>query len=100
MSKITIVAKIKVKEEFTVEVYSLLVNLHKNTHKKDHGFIQYDLHKNIDDKNSFVFIETWENNEFLDVHMQKEHFQLFLKNTKNKLENLDITKLEKLKIKN
>jgi len=96
MSKITIIAKIKVKEEFAVEVYPLLVNLHKNTHKKDHGFIQYDLHKNIDDKNSFVFIETWENSDFLDVHMQKEHFQSFVENIKNKLENLEVTKLVKI----
>ncbi len=96
MSKITIVAKIKIKEEFTNEIYPLLVDLHKNTHKNDHGCIQYDLHKDINDKNSFTFIETWENSEFLDIHMSKEHFQLFVKKTENKLENLDITKLEKI----
>lgn len=96
MSKITIVAKITIKEEFISEVYPLLVNLHNSTLKNDHGFIQYDLHKDLDDKNSFVFIESWKNNEFLDIHMRTEHFQSFVKNTENKLENLDITKLEKI----
>lgn len=96
MSKITIVAKITIKEEFTNEVYPLLVNLHTSTLENDDGFIQYDLHKDLDNKNSFTFIETWENNEFLDIHMKKEHFQVFVKNTENKLENLEITKLEKI----
>ena len=96
MSKITIVAKITIKEEFTNEVYPLLVNLHASTHKNDHGCIQYDLHKDLNDENCFTFIETWENSQFLDIHMKKEHFQVFIKNTKNKLENLEITKLEKI----
>ena len=96
MSKIVIIAKVKIKEEFTNEVYSLLVSLHKSTHKNDEGCLQYDMHKNLEDTNSFTFVETWESAELLDSHMQKEHFLSFMKNAENKLEILEITKLEKI----
>lgn len=95
MPKIVIVAKVTIKEEFTSEVYPLLVELHKKTHANDEGCIQYDLHKDLENENSFTFIETWENAELLDTHMQKEHFLSFVKSVENKLENLEINKLEK-----
>lgn len=98
MSKVVIVAKVKIKEEFVSEIYPLLESLHKSTHENDFGCIQYDLHKDLEDKNSFTFIETWENAEVLDAHMQKEHFISFVKSVENKLENLEINKLEKQEI--
>jgi quinol monooxygenase YgiN len=96
MSKVVIVAKVKVKEEYRDEVYASLVELHKSTHSLDKGCLQYDLHKDLDDANSFVFIETWENQELLDAHMETDHFLTFVKKVENKLDNLEISKLEKL----
>lgn len=96
MTKITIIAKIKIKEEFINEIYPLMVKLHKDTHENDKGCLQYDLHTDINDKNSFVFIETWENNELLNIHMEKEHFKSFAKSIENKIENFEITHLEKI----
>ena len=96
MSKIVIVAKLKIKEQFKDEVYTELLALHKSTHELDEGCIQYDLHKDLEDSNSFTFVETWENQELLDAHMTKEHFLAFVKKVENKLENLEISKLEKL----
>ena len=52
--------------------------------------------KNLEESNSFTFIETWENQELLDKHMTKEHFLTFVKKVEDKLENLEIKKLEKL----
>lgn len=95
MAQIVIVAKVTIKEEFIQEVYPLLESLHKSTHANDFGCIQYDLHKDLENPNSFTFVETWENTELLDAHMQKEHFLSFVKNVENKLENLEISKLEK-----
>ena len=95
MSQIVIVAKAIIKEEFTNEVYPLLKSLHKSTHKNDFGCIQYDLHKDLENPNSFTFIETWASAELLDAHMQKEHFLSFVKSVESKLENLEISKLEK-----
>ena len=98
MSNIIIVANIKIKEEFRDEIYPLLVELHRQTHKNDEGCIQYDLHKNLEDNNSFTFIETWENAELLEAHMQKEHFISFVEKVEGKLENLEINKLQKEEI--
>ena len=96
MSKVVIVAKIKIKEEFKDEILDELKELHKSTHAFDSGCLQYDLHKDLEDSNSFTFVETWENQELLDAHMTKEHFLTFVKKVENKLENLEISKLEKL----
>lgn len=96
MSKITIVAKITIKVEFTNVVYQSLLELYKSTQENESTYVQYDLHKNLEDKNSFTFIETWNDPKSFDEHIQKEHFQMFVKNTENKLENLEITKLEKI----
>jgi len=98
MKNIVIVASIKAKNEFKDEVYNELVKLYEATHKNDAGCIQYDLHKDLENKNCFTFIETWENAKLLDAHMQKEHFHSFVKSVENKLENLEISKLEKEKI--
>ena len=95
MAQIVIVAKVTIKEEFTSEIYPLLVDLHKSTHLNDFGCIQYDLHKDLENENCFTFIETWENSKLLDDHMQKEHFLFFVKSVENKLEKLEISKLEK-----
>lgn len=98
MKNIVIVANIKVKEGFKDEVYSELVKLYEATHKYDEGCIQYELHKDLSDKNSFTFIETWENPAFLALHEEKEHFKTFVVKIENKIENLTISKLEKLDI--
>ncbi|RXJ90840.1 antibiotic biosynthesis monooxygenase [Arcobacter sp. CECT 8983] len=95
MKEVVIVATIKVKDGFKDEVYSELLKLHEATHKHDEGCLQYDLHKNLDDENSFTFIETWENTKLLDKHMEKEHFLQFVKFVDGKLENMDIKRLEK-----
>lgn len=98
MKNIIIVATIKVKAGFKDEVYSELLKLHVATHKYDKGCIQYDLHKDLSDENSFTFVETWENAEFLAEHEKKEHFINFVSKVENKIDALTISKLEKLDI--
>ncbi len=95
MKNIVIIATLKIKKEFKDEVYHELVKLHEATHKYDKGCIQYDLHRDIDDENSFTFIETWENKEFLSAHEKKEHFQNFVSNIEKKIDSLTINKLIK-----
>jgi quinol monooxygenase YgiN len=62
----------------------------------DAGCLQYHLHADLDDINSFIFIETWENEELLAQHSSKEHFSSFVKKIEGKLESFEISKLEKL----
>lgn len=96
MKNIVIIAKIKIKEEFKNEIYGELVKLYEATHKCDEGCIQYELHQDLDNENSFTFIETWLNNECLDLHLEKEHFKTFVMKIENKINGLEISKLEKL----
>lgn len=98
MRNIVIVATINVKNEFIDEVYDELIKLYKATHKYDEGCIQYELHKDLSYENSFTFVETWENQEFLLAHEKKEHFTTFVSKIENKIDALDIKKLEKVVI--
>lgn len=98
MSKIVVVAKIKAKKHHDEEVYAELLNLYKNTHAQDEGVVQYELHKDREHLHRYVFIETWENQDYLDAHEQKEHFLASIGKLTGKIENLDISKLEKLDI--
>ncbi len=70
MKNIIIVANIVAKDEFALEMYDLLVQLHAQTHAHDTGCIQYDMHRDINNSNSYTFIETWEDEEALEAHIQ------------------------------
>jgi len=98
LEKVVVIAKIKIKEEFSNEVRRELIALHKKTHENDKGCIQYDMHKDHEESNTYVFIETWENEHLLNEHMKKEHFLSFVQNVEGKLDGLEINKLEKLEL--
>lgn len=95
MTNVILVVNIKVKKEFVDGVYAFMKALHKLTHELDKGCLEYDLHKVKDSESEFCFIETWENQESLDSHMQKDHFKNFIEFTDGKIENMKINFLEK-----
>lgn len=94
--QIGVIAKLKIKEEFIVEVLEELKILHKSTHEHDRGCIVYDLNKDLEDEHTYIFIETWEDEESLTEHMQKEHFLTCVGNIQDKLESMEINKTTKL----
>jgi len=98
LENIVIIAKIVIKEECLSDVIKELILLHQLTHKNDKGCLQYDMHKDYESNNTYVFVETWESQKLLDEHMSTEHFLSFIKNTDKKIENLEIKKLEKLQL--
>lgn len=89
---IGVVAKIKIKKEYTVEVFEELSKLHKLTHEKDEGCIQYDLTQDIEDELTFIFVEVWKDSQSLSLHEKTEHFISFLENVDGKLEFVEINK--------
>lgn len=95
MNSVILVVNVKVKEPFVQEVYAFMKALHKLTHELDNGCIQYDLHQVKDQENHFCFIETWESQKLLDEHMQKDHFKNFVECTEGKIEDMQISFLEK-----
>lgn len=95
MSNIILVVKVKVKEEFAEEVYTFMKALHKLTHEFDEGCIQYDLHKVLEEENTFCFIETWKDQASLIEHSKKDHFVNFMEFAEGKIEDMQKTFLEK-----
>ncbi len=95
MSQVILVVNVKVKPEFSEDVYTYMKALHQLTHDFDKGCIQYDLHRVVDTTNEFCFIETWENQEALDEHMAKEHYKSFKAFVEDKVEDVQLTFLNK-----
>ena len=96
MKNINVVASITLKEEESENVFEALKALHSATHREDKGCLQYDLHKDHDKANTYVFIETWESEALLDEHMKKAHFQAFQVALEGKVKRMSIQKLEKI----
>lgn len=71
---IKVVAKCKVKPEFIDEYIKRSEELVKETQKEE-GCIFYSLHQDLKDESIFACIETWENEEALDAHLQSEHIK-------------------------
>lgn len=98
MNRVVVVAKIKIKEEFYLDVYKELLLIYKGTHDNDEGCIQYDLHNDLEDKHTFIFVETWENEVYLEEHMKQKHFLNFVKEVSSKIDILEVNKLIKIEI--
>ncbi len=59
--------------------------------KKENGCIEYQLFENKDDSNNIIFVETWESEEALELHLQSEHLLSFVKAIGD-IANLSLTK--------
>ena len=45
---------------------------------KEAGYVNYDLHRGVEDPAVFFFYENWESAEHLDAHLQTPHLQQFV----------------------
>ena len=80
MSKLTIVADITAKPESVELVKAELEKLIPIT-RKEEGCIQYDLHRDNDDPNHFMFYETWTSRDLWQEHMNAPHLVEYMKAT-------------------
>lgn len=67
-----VVAHIVAKPEKVEELKAMLLGLIEPT-RKEAGCVRYELHVNNADPNEFTFIEEWESDAALDVHLQSPH---------------------------
>lgn len=74
--KIYLTAIIKVKTEYRNALKTILENMVQKT-KKEEACIQYDLHQETDDLNTFVFYEIWKNKKGLETHNQQTYIKEF-----------------------
>ncbi|WP_041958695.1 putative quinol monooxygenase [Sulfurospirillum arsenophilum] len=96
MKKIVLIATLVLKNSKNEGIMEALTALHKATHKEDKGCLQYDVHKDIEKENTYVFVETWESEALLAAHMEKEHFNAYKTFLGDKVESLSLQKLEKI----
>ena len=76
---------LKSKPENTALVKSLLLELVQKSTQEAACF-QYDLHQNIEEPNTFIFHEIWENQNGLDNHNQQLYIQSFIEKAKTLLQ--------------
>ncbi|GFO56624.1 antibiotic biosynthesis monooxygenase [Geomonas sp. Red276] len=74
MSKLSIVARLKVKPEAVEQVKSELTKLVAPT-RKEEGCLEYNLHQDNDTPELFVFYENWESAAHLDRHKESDHYR-------------------------
>ena len=96
MKNIIVIATLTLKESANSRDLAVITTLHSQTHQNDKGCLQYDVHKDTQKENTYVFVETWESETLLTEHTNKEHFKKFQEALEAKIESLDIKILEKI----
>lgn len=84
--KVYLTVIIKSKPEHTKVVKQKLQNLVVQT-RNEKACLQYDLHQSIEDPQTFVFYEVWENQDGLDLHNQQPYLVAFSKVASELLES-------------
>ncbi len=72
MSEIVVVGSLRARPGKEDETREALGGLVAPTHAED-GCILYSLHQGIADKTRFAFVERWESQQDLDVHLSSDH---------------------------
>ncbi|WP_367111421.1 putative quinol monooxygenase [uncultured Psychrobacter sp.] len=92
---ITLVANINAKPEHAEALKSELLKLAKAS-QAEQGAIQYNIHQDNDNPNNFITYEVWENQELMEQHGQSEHFQNFMKVTKDMIDDSKMTQMTRI----
>lgn len=95
MSVITVVATIIAKIGHEAAVEKVLLELIPPS-RKDPGFIQYDLHRDLKNPAVFIFYENWESQELLNQHLTSPHLVALEGKLTGLLEKMEINLLEKI----
>ncbi|MGB5894742.1 MAG: putative quinol monooxygenase [Ignavibacteriaceae bacterium] len=74
MPLLTIMAKIKAKQNAIEKVREELLNLVEPT-CQEKGCMDYILHQDLEDPSVIMLYENWESNADLDAHMNAKHFK-------------------------
>ncbi len=93
--KLTIVARILAHEEKRNLVLKELVKLIDVT-RAEEGCLQYDLHQDNDNPNSFMFFENWENRELWQKHMNNPHLAAYLEATEGAVKEFIVSEMTQI----
>ena len=96
MKLLTVVAKVIAKNEYIDEVGINLRKLLFPTRSED-GWVNYDLHRSIENPAIYIFYENWKSKSHLDAHLQSQHLNSCMDNIKHMIEGLEVYQLEMIK---
>lgn len=92
---ITLVANITAKPEHAESLQFELLKLAKAS-QAEQGAMHYNIHQDNANPNHFITYEVWENQELMEQHGKSEHFQDFMKVTKNMIEDSKLTQMARI----
>jgi quinol monooxygenase YgiN len=95
MTKLTVVATITAKAGSESVVEQALLDLIKPS-REDAGFIQYDLHRDLNNPAVFLFYENWESKELLDLHLKSKHLEDYQRKVDGLIESWDLKLMQKI----
>ncbi|BEV72599.1 MULTISPECIES: putative quinol monooxygenase [unclassified Paludibacterium] len=95
MKKLTVVATITAKPGYEQAVEAALLALIEPS-RHDEGFIQYDLHRELDKPNVFVFYENWASKDLLDKHLQSPHLADYQRKVDGMIASWDLKLMEQI----
>lgn len=95
MTKLTIVANIKVKSDQIDMVKVELEKLVPIT-RAETGCIQYDLHQDNENPSHFMFFENWESRELWQTHMNAPHLAAYMQATDGAVEEFTLNEMTQI----
>lgn len=82
---INLTVVLKSKEELTTTLKEMLLTLVAQS-TQETACLQYDLHQSVDDSNTFIFHEIWENEAGLQLHNEQPYLIEFFEKAKPMLQ--------------
>jgi quinol monooxygenase YgiN len=64
--------------------------------RKEHGVLQYDLHRDVQEPRRFVFVERWESQDALAAHARSTHIATYRKAVADWVEHSEIRVVSKI----
>lgn len=95
MPRVTVVATHTAKSGSEEALQAALLELIPPT-RQEPGFVQYDLHRDLDNPRMFLFFEIWESRELLGQHAQSDHLNRFRQRAANLVERSELHILEQI----
>jgi quinol monooxygenase YgiN len=76
MGMLLVIGRVKCDPENREELVALLEQM-QNDSRREEGCIRYGFFAAVEDENSFIAVEEWEDREALDRHFAEPHLQKF-----------------------
>ncbi|WP_145950183.1 putative quinol monooxygenase [Paenibacillus sp. Y412MC10] len=92
---VTICAILKAKPGNEQSLRDVLIKLIEPS-RAESGCMDYTLHNSLEDKGTFVFYESWIDEEAVQAHIKTDHYQTYRQNAEGLLDTREVHRLKKI----